>query len=250
MIKTQTPAIDKAVQIFSYLSQQGGATFSQIYQDVNLPKSTTSSLLASLVAHGLLRQDKNKYYLGLRLYEFGQRAEESFDIKKIALEPLTQLRDMTKLTCHLGVLQGAEAIYLSKLESPGAIVVRSWIGKKLSLYSSGLGKALLAWMPDKDIDRLLPDENFKIYTATTIPNKTELKKELVQIREQGWAFDNGEDSEEVICIAAPIFNKEKNVIAAISISGVSFQVTKERIPQLTKMALATARSISEEAQRH
>ncbi len=250
MIKTQTPAIDKAVQIFSYLSQQGGATFSQIYQDVSLPKSTTSSLLASLVAHGLLRQDKNKYYLGLRLYEFGQRAEESFDIKKIALEPLTQLRDMTKLTCHLGVLQGAEAIYLSKLESPGAIVVRSWIGKKLSLYSSGLGKALLAWMSDKEIDRLLPDENFKIYTATTIPNKTELKKELAQIREQGWAFDNGEDSEEVNCIAAPIFNKEKHVIAAISISGVSFQVSAERIPQLTKMALATARTISEEVQKY
>lgn len=245
MVKTQTPAIDKAVQIFDYLSQQGGSTFSQIYQGVNLPKSTTSSLLAALVAHGLLRQDKNKYYLGLRLYEFGSKAEESFDIKKLAIEPLSQLRDATQLTCHLGVLEGAAAIYLMKLESPGAIVVRSWVGKKLSLYSSGLGKALLAWVSDAEIDELLPDEKFQILTSTTIPNRTELKKELVQIRNQGWAFDNGEDSEEVYCIAAPIFNSNGKAIAAISLSGVSFQISPERIPQLTKMICATAREISE-----
>lgn len=244
MTKTKTPAIDKAVQVFEFLSQHSGATFSQIYQGVNLPKSTTSSLLTSLISHGLLRQDKNKYYLGLRLYEFGNKAEESFDIKKLALEPLTQLRDMTKLTCHLGVLQGMSAIYLTKLESPGAIVVRSWAGKKLSLYSSGLGKALLAWQPAEEIDNLLPEENFQTYTATTIPNKTELKKELAQIREQGWAFDNAEESEAVSCIAAPIFNQDKKIIAAISLSGVSFQVCNNRMPQLIKMVLDTASAIS------
>ena len=245
MVKTQTPAIDKAVQIFDFLSQHSGATFSQIYQGTNLPKSTTSSLLTSLISHGLLRQDQNRYYLGLRLYEFGNKAEESFDIKKLALEPLSQLRDSTKLTCHLGVLQGTFAIYLTKLESPGAIVVRSWLGKKLSLYSSGLGKALLAWQPEQEIDSLLPDENFHVYTNTTIPNKTELKKELSKIREQGWAFDNAEESEEVSCIAAPIFNQDSKVIAAISLSGVSFQVHNNRMPQLIKMVLATARTISD-----
>lgn len=245
MIHTQTPAIDKAVQVFDFLSTHSGATFSQIYQGTHLPKSTTSSLLAALVAHGLLRQEESKYYLGLKLYELGNKAEETLDLKKIAMVPLAQLRDATQLTCHLGKLDGTAAVYLLKLESPGAVVVRSWVGKKLSLYSSGLGKALLAWLPESEVDYLLPHEKFEILTKTTIPNKTELKKELAEIRKRGWAFDNGEDSEAVYCIAAPIFSKDHKAIAAISLSGVSFQVTAERIPQLAKMVQATAREITE-----
>lgn len=245
MISTQAPAIDKAVRIFDFLSQHSGSTFSQIYQATNLPKSTASSLLASLLAHGLLRQEQNKYYLGIRLYEFGHKAYEDFDIKRLALESLTRLRDATKLTCHLGVLEGGAAIYLTKLESPGAVIVRSWVGKRLSLHSSGLGKALMAWLTDEEIDLLLPEEIFEIYTQTTIPNKTELKKELLKIRKQGWAFDNSEDSEGVYCIAVPIFDKEQKVIAAISISGVSFQISAERIPQLSQLAQGTAREIFE-----
>ncbi len=245
MIRTQTPAVDKTVQIFDFLSQQSGATFSQIYQGLSLPKSTTSSLLTSLVAHGLLRQEHNKFFLGLRLYEFGNKAEESLDIKKLALEPLTRLRDATGLTCHLGVLQGAAAIYLSKLESPGAVVVRSWVGKKLSLHSSGLGKVLMAWLSEEEVDRLLPEDTFEIYTKTTIPNKTILKKELLKVKKEGWAFDDSEDSEGVYCITAPIFNKEQKVVAAISASGVSFQVTPERIPELAKMIQSATWEISE-----
>ncbi|WP_390289903.1 IclR family transcriptional regulator [Brenneria goodwinii] len=249
VLQTQTPAIDKTVKIFEFLSTNNGATFSQIYQGVGLPKSSTSSLLASLVAHGLLRQEKNHYYLGLRLYEFGSKAEESFDIKKLAAEPLTQLRDTTQLTCHLGVQDGGSAIYLLKLESPGAIVVRSWVGKKLSLYSSGLGKALLAWLPESAIDLYLPDENFETFTPTTIKTKTELKNELALIRQRGWAYDNAEDSEGVYCISAPIFDKNGNVIAAISASGVAFQMTPELIPQNAQRIVDTAKTISDKVNR-
>ncbi len=244
MIATQTPAIDKAVQIFDFLAQHSGSTFSQIYQGVNLPKSTTSSLLASLLVHGLLRQEQNKYYLGIRLYEFGSKAEEDMDIKKIALEPLTQLRDQTHLTCHLGVQEGFAAIYLTKLESPSAVVIRTWVGKKLSLYSSGLGKALLAWLPDEQVDILFPEEQLKTHTATTIATKTQLKQQLQEIRQQGWAFDNGEDSEGIYCVAVPIFDKQQRVVAAISLVGVAFQISADRIPQLVDMAQATATDIS------
>lgn len=240
---TQTPAIDKAIRIFDFLSQQAGATFSQIYQGVSLPKSTASSLLAALVAHRLLRLEKNKYFLGVKLYELGHKAEETLDIRKLALEPLTSLRDLTKLTCHLGILDGATAIYLLKLESPNAVVVRSWEGKKLTLYSSGLGKALLAWLSEEEVDSLLPQEEFPIQTAATLRNKTALKKELATIRKRGWALDNEEDSVGVCCIAAPVFNKRGQTIAAISLSGVSFLVAKERIPELAQQVKAVAQAI-------
>lgn len=112
--------------------------------EFRIAKSSTSSLLTGMVAHGLLRQEKDKYYLGLRLYELGNKAAEQYDIKKIALPVLEEIRDATGLTCHLGVLEGDSPIYLLKLESPQAIVIRSWEGKRLSLHSSGLGKVLIA----------------------------------------------------------------------------------------------------------
>lgn len=243
-IRTQTPAIDKAVLVFDYLAEHAGATFTEIFQGVNLPKSTASSLLASLVTHGLLRQEKNNYYLGIRFYEYGKKVEDFFDIRQIADEPLSKLRDQTGLTCHLGILEGASAIYLLKMESPGAVVVRSWVGKRLSLHSSGLGKALLAWLSDEQVDKLLPDDVFEVRTSTTIETKKGLKAELAKIRSSGWAFDNEEDSQGVFCIAAPIFNEEKKVIAAISASGVSFQVTKERIPEIVELVKQSAHEIS------
>lgn len=245
MIQTQTPAIDKAVQIFDFLSNNGASTFSEIYQGIGLPKSTTSSLLAALTAHGLLKQEQNKFYLGMKLYELGNKVLDALDIKKLALAPLKRLRDETELTCHLGILEDNCAVYLIKLESPSPVIVRSWVGKKLSLHSSGLGKVLLAWRSEEQVDQLLPKKTFKKFTESTITDKVSLKKELAKIKEQGWAFDNEEDCLGVYCISAPIFDKDKKVVAAISASGVSFQVTPEKIPQFVQSICSVAQEISE-----
>lgn len=242
---TQTPAVDKAVRVLDYLLNHGGATFSQIFQDVGLPKSTASSLLASLAAHGLVRLEKDRYFLGIRLYSLGQKAEEEFDIKRLAMEHLERLRDETQLTCHLGVLDGASAIYLAKLETLGTIIVRSWVGKRLSLHSSGLGKALLAWSPEDEVDALLPDEKLECFTETTIATRSILKKELAAIRVRGWAYDDAEDSIGVYCIAAPVLGANGKVVAAISLSGVSFQITDENREDLSQRVIAATRAISE-----
>ncbi|WP_434778170.1 IclR family transcriptional regulator [Neisseria sp. Ec49-e6-T10] len=244
-ISTSVPALDKVIKILDFLTLQPGSTFSHIYQGTSLPKSSTSSLLSSMVKHGLLRQENDKFYLGLKLYELGNHALEKFDIKTLAIPALTRLRDETHLTCHLGVLEGTAAIYLAKLESPEAIVVRSWIGKKLSLYSSGLGKALMAWLPETEIDLLLEGEKFITHTSTTISNKEDLKKELRQIHDRGWSYDNEEDSIGVRCIAAPIFNKQQKAIAAISVSGVTFQVPEEKHSWLAQLVQQAAQSVSD-----
>lgn len=89
---------------------------------------------------------------------------------------MAALRDDTNLTCHLGVLQGSSPIYLTKLESPQAIVIRSWEGKRLSLHSSGLGKAIMAWLSPAEVDDLLGDEQLPRFTDTTITDVNELKK--------------------------------------------------------------------------
>lgn len=133
-ITTSVPALDKTVRICSYLFNTPGATFSQIQQDLGLPKSSTSSLLNALVDHHLLRQDRGRFFLGLKLYEWGNRSLEQFDISKVAQPVLEKLRDSTDLICHLGILDEVAPIYILKLESAQPIGIRSWVGKKLSLH--------------------------------------------------------------------------------------------------------------------
>lgn len=245
MISTQAPAIDKATRIFHFIAENDGATYTQIYQGLSLPQSSTSALLASLVTNGLLRQNEGKYFLGLVLYELGNKAIEQFNIRELAIEPLTQLRDKTHLACHLGILEGNAAIYLAKVESPSAIMVKSWLGKHLSLHCSGLGKVLLAWLPEKQIDLLLPDEHLPVHTKTTIATRTAFKEELAVVKKRGWAFDNGEDFEGITCIAVPVFDRNGHVVAAISTSGVVFQMPEDKIEIFAQYAMDAASQLTQ-----
>lgn len=245
-ITTTIPALDKISRIFAFLAESNGATFTQIFQGVGIAKSSTSSLLNGMVEHGLLRQDNDKYYLGLRLYELGNKAAEQYDIKKVALPILEHIRDITGLTCHLGVLEGASPIYLLKLESPQAIVIRSWEGKRLSLHSSGLGKVLIAWLSEEQLAALLPDDQpLTRYTDTTITDIQVLKQELAEIRRCGWGHDNEEDSPGVRCIAVPVFNAQNHVVAALSVSGVTFQIPDEKRESLAQLMIEAGRKLSQ-----
>lgn len=163
------------------------------------------------------------------MYEWGNRSLEQFDISKVARPVLEKLRDSTDLICHLGILDEVAPIYILKLESTQPIGIRTWVGKKLPLHSSGVGKALCAWLPQDVIDTLLPEETLPRFTQTTITRKSDLIQEFARIRERGWAFDNAEDSPGIYCIAAPVFNQTREVIAAISISGVEIQIPKEKL---------------------
>ena len=242
--KTSVPALDKTVRICNYLFNSPGATFSQIQQDLGLPKSSTSSLLTALVEHHFLRQERGRFFLGLKLYEWGNRSLEQFDISKVARPVLEKLRDSTNLICHLGILDEVAPIYILKLESAQPIGIKTWVGKKLPLHSSGVGKALCAWLPPETIDTLLPDETLPRYTDTTITCKSELMQEFAHIREQGWAFDNAEDSPGIYCIAAPVFNRAQEAVAAISVSGVEVQLPKERIPYYSSLVLEACQELS------
>ncbi|HAT1684026.1 TPA: IclR family transcriptional regulator [Klebsiella oxytoca] len=241
---TSVPALDKTIRICNYLFASPGATFSQIQQALSLPKSSTSSLLNALTVHRILRQEKGRFYLGLKLYEWGNKSLEQFDIRNIALPVLERVRDITGLTCHLGVLEDLSPIYILKLESNHPISIRTWEGKKLPLHSSGVGKALCAWLPQEKINVLLPEENLPRYTETTITQKSVLMEEFSRIRNRGWAYDNEEDCPGVYCIAAPVFDHNNHVIAAISVSGVQMQLPEEKIAETSTLIIKACRDLS------
>ncbi|MEA4838446.1 MAG: IclR family transcriptional regulator [Rhodospirillaceae bacterium] len=244
-VSTAVPALDKAMRIFDYLSVVGRASFSEIQTALQLPKSSAHDLLRALIGHGCLRQDASAHYsLGMRLYELGNKAVGNLDFRREAMPFLYELRDKTQLTCNLGILLEREALYLSKVESAQAIIVKTWEGRRLPLHCTALGKALIAWKSEAEIDSLFPSEELPVSTETTIPTRTALKQQLAEVRARGWAIDDAEETLGVRCIAAPVQTFRGDVLAAISLSGVDFQIPPSRLEELSIMVKASCIALS------
>ncbi|MFW6586617.1 IclR family transcriptional regulator [Acinetobacter baumannii] len=243
---TSIPALDKVMLILNYLSDHPGKKFAQIQEDLKLPRSSTSSLLNSLLIHNLIRKEKNLFFLGTSLTVLGHASLEQRDICHIAKPIMAELRNTTQLTCHLGVLQNTVAIYLLKMESHQPVSINTWIGKNLSLHSSGIGKVLCAWLPEDELLRLFPEEELEGFTQNTITTRTKLFQEFENIRMRGFAYDNEEDSPGVNCIACPIFDNQNNVQAAISMSGVGNQFLEQNREKYSHFILNSAYQIQKQ----
>ena len=233
MIKTSSPALDKCVAILDYLSDNTlGVSFTELYTNLNIPKSSAFLLIKSLLAHGLIRQQGELYFLSLRLSKWGKKAVDCFNIKEIAYPILRDLTNKTGLTSHLGVLTDNYPSYLVKVESPYAIIVNSYVGKQLPLNSTALGKVFLAYINEETREHLLETLGpFQKYTDKTITDLDVLRNSLKQVKELGYAIDNEEDCEGAVCLASPVLDRSGNIVAAVSISGVLQQYAKKPIEE-------------------
>ena len=120
----------------------------------------------------------------------------------------------------------------------------SRVGRRAPLYSTGLGKILLAYIPEKERKEIIAHTKIQQFTENTITNKKELEKELEQIRKQGVAFDKEENEKEVYCIAVPVKNYHGEVIAALSVSSPTYRINAQRKKFLKKSILSIGRKIS------
>jgi DNA-binding IclR family transcriptional regulator len=240
------PALSKAFAILDLVSRDRGVSFTQIQKGTGLAKSSTHQLIANLRQLGALHQmPDGNYVLGLRLFELGSLAANQRGVDQQALPFLRALAEEVQLTCHLGVLEGREAVYLAKVEGDLAIKVNTWVGKRLSLYSSSLGKALLAWLPEAQLDEIIATLEWNRKTATTIIGVDALKEHLALVRAKGWAIDDEEDIPNIRCVSAPVRDMRGTVVAAISVVGTTIQVGPDRFPILAHRVCAVADEISQ-----
>jgi DNA-binding IclR family transcriptional regulator len=239
------PALFPGFAILDLIAANPGLDFTAVHSKLGLPKSSTHNLLSSLCKLGALRLQVGKTYtLGLKLAELGNFAAGERFIEAMALPLLRRLGAELYLTCHLGVREGREAVYLSKVQCDHPIKVDSWVGKRFSLHCSALGKVLLAWLPAADLDRALAEIEWRKNTDKTITNPAEMKRHLAAVRDCGWAIDDEENVPEIRCIAAPIFDRRGRVAAAVSAVGTVLQVTPGRFETLAPRLLNAAAEIS------
>lgn len=218
----------------------------ELAERLSLHKSTIHRLLRVLERHRFIRRNPNhgKYGLGMRLFELGSRAVAQLDLRERAEPFLRRLVGETGETAHVCVLEGTEMMSVANAEGPRTLRTPATVGRRTPVHCTSVGKALMAYLPERTIDELLARVRLTQYTRNTITTRAALKADLQRIRERGYAVDNEEIEEGLRCVGAPIRNYTGRVVAAMSIAGPVFRVTPERLPALARDVVIAARALS------
>lgn len=246
--ESSVQAVSRSLSILEELAkEQKGCGVTQLANLTGLHKSTVHRLLSTLMSRGYVLKDahNDKYCLGMKILYLGSSILDRMDVRLVAKPYIEALSNKVKEVVHLAILDDNEAVYIDKVESPeNTIRMYSQIGKRVALHCTAVGKILLAWLPEDQSEAILKSKEMIPYTQNTITSIEKMMEHLEKVRHKGYATDNVEHEDGVRCVAAPIFNMNHNVIAAISISVPIFKVTEDRIPVIINEILNTAGEIS------
>lgn len=242
-------SVDRAIAILEFLAEENkGCGITIISKATGLHKSTVHRLLGTLMNKGYVEKDieNDNYRLGTKILYLASSVLDRMDIRNVSRPYITELSEQTKEVVHLSILDGDEAVYIDKVESsrPNSVRMHSQIGKRVPLYCTAVGKALLSKFGDEKVKELIGKNKFIKFMPNTIDNVEDFIKALEKVNELGYAMDDMEHEEGIRCIAAPIYNRKGMVVAAVSLSGPMFYITEERLPQLREKILKTSEDIS------
>src|SRR5258705_3732024 len=177
----------------------------------------------------------------MKILSLGGDAQANLDIADLALPFLRVLGEKIRMTVHLAVLDQGEAVYVEKVEAAGFFKVNTWVGRRMFLHSTSVGKCLMAWLPKQEIETIVKQHGLKKRTPETITNMTKLLAELERVKQAGYAVDDEENSLGARCLGAPIFDATGNVTAAIGASGTLTQMDESSMPKISEALKETAR---------
>jgi len=222
-------SVERALIILETLAKIGvPTTITEISKRTNLSPGTTHRLLHTMMQRGFVAQnpENSKYRLGIKAFQIGNISAYFKDLRSAARPVLEELQKRYNETVNLAILDGSEVVYIDQVESTNIVVVRMFAqtGSRGPAHCTGSGKVLLAGLPPNQLKEVVYNMDLIKYTDKTITDPEELIKELNQIKQRGYAIDNGERDEGVWCAAAPIKNTEGMVVAAVSISVPSIRV--------------------------
>lgn len=184
------------------------------------------------------------YHLGIACFAIGQVALGQLDIRRVSQPYLQELNRQTRETIHLTVRHGLSAVYVEKLDSPEQLRIHSRIGASVPLYCTAVGKVMLAYMPDDERERLLPQLTLQCLTPNTVSNFQELNSELFRVRKNGYACDLEEHELHIRCLAAPIWDHAGGVNASLSITAPVVRMAVTRLRQLAPLIQTAGLQIS------
>ncbi|MCA0873411.1 IclR family transcriptional regulator [Seohaeicola saemankumensis] len=247
--KTEAPvlALDRGLRALTYLAESRGATLADIADNTRTPVATTYRILKTLQARGMAEYSEltGRWVVGSHAFHVGNAYLDRSNIVEIARATLGALAASTGETVNLAVEEDGNLVYVFQVESNNPVRAIIKNGETCYLHSSGIGKALMAYMDGFKVDQILTARGLPKHTHKTITSRDALRAEFESIRQQGWAIDDEERFIGMRCVAAPLFNSFGNAIAGISISGPTARFSDGEISAFSMAVTNSARLISE-----
>jgi DNA-binding IclR family transcriptional regulator len=241
-------ALQRGLRLLQLFSESPhGLTAKQVAGRSRLPVSTVHRFLANLEGSGFLNcSGDGVYHLGIACFAIGHVALGQLDIRRVSQPYLQELNRQKRETIHLTVRHGLTAVYVEKLDSPEQLRIHSRIGAAVPLYCTAVGKVMLAYMPDDEREKVLPQLSLQCLTPNTVSNLQELDAELYRVRKNGYACDLEEHELHIRCVAAPIWDHDGSVNASLSITAPVVRMAVTRLRQLAPLIQTAGLQISRE----
>jgi IclR family acetate operon transcriptional repressor len=247
--RNSSSSLRKALLLLSVVAEQPPTTEGMSLVDLakrsGINKSTVLRLATPLIDENLIERDRltGKFRLGFGSLRLGQSYLDSLDLRSAANDELRSLMRKTANTVHLVVLSGHDVVYLDKVEDEATVRMASRVGATMPAYCTAVGKAIMAYSSEDVVSTILSAPLLPI-TAKTITDPAALRQELGAVRRRGYAIDDRENEPEVRCVAAPIFNHDDVVVAALSVSSLTSRMTPAKVREVGPLAAAVGLRIS------
>ena len=251
----QPDAVSSVMKVFSILQalgEQKDIGITTLSQRLMMSKSTTYRFLQTMKMLGYVAQEDeaDKYSLTLKLFEVGAKSLEHVDLISLANKEMNLVSDLTSEALHLGALDVDQIIYTHKIDSRYTLRMHSRVGRRNPLYSTAIGKVLLAERDEAFVREALKDVKFVKHTDKTMQNIEQLLVELKQVRRQGYAEDNEEQEPGLRCIGTPIYDRFGDVIAGLSISFPTIRYDDKRKAYYVGLLQTASKNVSEQLGYH
>lgn len=228
---------ERVLRIFEHLSGfPNGLTAKEISTQLGYAVSSTFELLKTLSDNDyLIENERKRYSLGPKLIQLGVNASSYLDINKVATPLLTKLMEDLEETIFMAVLSLDEVVYVAKINSYKTISTNANIGSRKPIYCTGLGKAFLTFMPEKETLSIIDKLELEPLTPNTVQTKEALLEQIKHFRKLGYAIDNEEIEQGLWCVAVPVYDAANRMIVAVSVSGPKVRMMPKKDKIISKM---------------
>ncbi len=242
-------AVERTFSILELVAEStNGLSNSDLSRRLKVPKSSASYILRVMENRGyLIRADDGKYRLGLRLMSLSRGQIAHADVREIAKPVLEQfLRKSRMSEAHLAVLDNGRAVYVEKVETENSFIKMDiWVGHRLPVHTTAIGKVLVADLADAEIEKILTMRGMEKKTRKSITSRAKFLQEIAKVREYGAAIDNEENSLNVRCLAAPVYDANGAIVAALGTSSTILQLDETNLPRVIELVKEAAHKVSE-----
>jgi IclR family transcriptional regulator, acetate operon repressor len=232
----QVQSVARAAHLLNEIADHGagGLSVTEIADRLGVAKSTALSLARTLAAAGLLRNvdPGPRYVLGLNLLRLGDLVGQQTSIAELALPTLRDLSSITGMTARLATNQSGYPVFLERIDGEGSIRFHAPLGQREQPHATAAGKAILAYLSEDDVRRVLGEAGMPRYTPKTLTDVETLLGELERVRSEGYALDDEEEAEGVFCVGAAVFDHQGVCVGALSVTGLKVDVPLREVRQL------------------